>query len=57
MKKADTGKVKFLKDDMLIVIADIGLEMNCGYYAIQTKRVISKSFSYVYSIIDQEYDF
>ena len=31
MKKADTGKVKFVKEDALIVAVDIGMEMNRGY--------------------------
>ena len=31
MKKACTGKVKFVKDDTLIVAVDIGMEMNRGY--------------------------
>ena len=31
MKKACTGKVKFVKDDMLIVAIDVGMEMNHGY--------------------------
>ena len=32
MKKADTGKVKVVRDDALIVAVDIGMEMNRGYY-------------------------
>jgi len=31
MKKAGTGKVKFVKDDTLIVAIDVGMEMNRGY--------------------------
>ena len=31
MKKADTGKVKVVRDDALIVAIDIGMEMNRGY--------------------------
>jgi transposase len=31
MKKACTGKVKFVKDDTLIVAIDVGMEMNHGY--------------------------
>jgi transposase len=31
MRKADTGKVKFVKDGTLIVAVDIGMEMNHGY--------------------------
>jgi transposase len=31
MKKACTGKVKFVKDSTLIVAVDIGMEMNRGY--------------------------
>jgi len=31
MKKADTRKVKFVKDSTLIVAVDIGMEMNRGY--------------------------
>jgi transposase len=31
MKKADTGKVKFVKENTLIVAVDIGMEMNRGY--------------------------
>jgi hypothetical protein len=31
MKKADTGKVKVVRDDALIVAVDIGMEMNRGY--------------------------
>jgi hypothetical protein len=30
MKKADTGKVKVVRDDALIVAVDIGMEMNRG---------------------------
>ena len=31
MRKADTGKVKVVRDDALIVAVDIGMEMNRGY--------------------------
>ena len=31
MRKAETGKVKFVKDCLLIVAVDIGMEMNRGY--------------------------
>ena len=31
MRKADTRKVKFVKDDTLIVAIDVGMEMNHGY--------------------------
>jgi transposase len=31
MRKAETGKVKFVKDGTLIVAVDIGMEMNRGY--------------------------
>jgi hypothetical protein len=31
MRKADTRKVKFVKDGTLIVAVDIGMEMNRGY--------------------------
>jgi transposase len=31
MRKADTGKVKVVKDDTLIVAIDVGMEMNRGY--------------------------
>jgi transposase len=31
MRKADTGKVKFVKDGTLIVAIDVGMEMNRGY--------------------------
>ena len=31
MRKADTGKVKFVKEDTLIVAVDVGMEMNRGY--------------------------
>jgi hypothetical protein len=31
MKKAETGKVKVVGDDALIVAVDIGMEMNRGY--------------------------
>ena len=31
MKKAETGKVKVVRDDALIVAVDIGMEMNRGY--------------------------
>ena len=31
MKKADTGKVKVVREDALIVAVDIGMEMNRGY--------------------------
>ncbi len=31
MRKADTGKVKVVKDGTLIVAVDIGMEMNRGY--------------------------
>ena len=31
MRQAETGKVKFVKDDTLIVAIDVGMEMNHGY--------------------------
>ena len=31
MRKAETGKVKVVKDDALIVAVDVGMEMNRGY--------------------------
>jgi Transposase IS116/IS110/IS902 family./Transposase. len=31
MRQAETGKVKFVKDDPLIVAIDVGMEMNHGY--------------------------
>jgi hypothetical protein len=31
MRKADTGKVKVVRDDALIVAVDIGTKMNRGY--------------------------
>jgi transposase len=31
MRQAETGKVKFVKDDTLIVAIDVGMEMNRGY--------------------------
>ena len=31
MRKVDTGKVKVVKDDTLIVAIDVGMEMNRGY--------------------------
>ncbi len=31
MRKAGTGKVKFVKEDTLIVAVDVGMEMNHGY--------------------------
>ena len=31
MKKADTRKVKFVRDDTLIVAIDVGMETNHGY--------------------------
>ena len=31
MRKADTRKVKFVKDNTLIVAIDVGMEMNHGY--------------------------
>ena len=40
MKKADTGKVKFVKDDTLIVAIDIGMEMNRGYCTTPDGREI-----------------
>ena len=30
MRKADTRKVRFVKDDTLIVAIDVGMEMNHG---------------------------
>ena len=31
MKRAETGKVRGVKDDTLIVAIDVGMEMNRGY--------------------------
>ena len=31
MRRAETGKVKFVKDNTLIVAVDIGMGMNRGY--------------------------
>jgi transposase len=40
MKKACTGKVKFVKDDTLIVAIDVGMEMNHGYCTTPDGREI-----------------
>jgi hypothetical protein len=38
MMKADTRKVKVVRDDALIVAVDIGMEMNRGYCTTQDGR-------------------
>ena len=45
MKKADTGKVKNVSDDTLIVAVDIGMEMNRGYCTTPDGRS-SKTFKF-----------
>ena len=45
MGKAETGKVKFVKDGTLIVAVDIGMEMNHGYCTTTDGRDI-KSFRF-----------
>ena len=40
MKKAKTGKIKFVKKDTLIVAIDIGMEMNHGYCTTSDGRDI-----------------
>ena len=43
MREADTGKVKVVRDDALIVAVDIGMEMNRGYCTTPDGRS-SKTF-------------
>ncbi len=38
MKRADTRKVRGVKDDTLIVAIDVGMEMNRGYYTTPDGR-------------------
>jgi transposase len=45
MKKADTGKIRRVKEDTLIVTIDIGLEMNRGYCTTTDGRDI-KPFNF-----------
>jgi hypothetical protein len=53
MKKACTGKVKFVKDSTLIVAVDIGMEMNRGYCTTPDGRDI-KPFKLEYGYSEQE---
>jgi transposase len=45
MRKADTGKVKVVRDDALIVAVDIGMEINRGYCTTPDGRS-SKTFKF-----------
>jgi transposase len=45
MSQAETGKVKFVKDDTLIVAIDVGMEMNHGYCTTPDGRDI-RSFKF-----------
>jgi transposase len=45
MKQADTGKVKVVRDDALIVAVDIGMELNRGYCTTLDGRS-SKTFKF-----------
>jgi hypothetical protein len=45
MNKADTGKVKVVSNDALIVSVDIGMEMNRGYCTTPDGRS-SKTFKF-----------
>jgi len=46
MKKADTGKVKVVRDDTLIVAVDIGMEMNRGNCTTPDGRS-TKTFKFI----------
>lgn len=56
MKKADSGKVKVVSDEALIVAEDMGMEMNRGYCTTPDGRSM-KIFKFENNSLHQSNDF